>query len=106
MTKVLEGYGFEYVKNFFDTLGLPLIEGKEGKIFPMSMQASTVTELLEYEAKKLGVEIITECEVTTIKKEKMHFVLQTSQGTMECEKLLLASGSSAAPQLGGSDRGA
>ncbi len=105
VTQVLEGYGVEHVKNFFDTLGLPLIEGKEGKMFPMSMQASTVTELLEYEAKVLGVEIITECEVTTIKKEKELFVLQTSQGTIKCEKLLLASGSPAAPQLGGSDNG-
>jgi predicted Rossmann fold flavoprotein len=103
--KVLQGYGVESVKNFFDSLGLPLIEGKERKMFPMSLQASTIREILEYEAEALGVEIITECEVTAIKKEKGSFVLQTSQGNFACEKLLLASGSPAAPQLGGSDSG-
>jgi predicted Rossmann fold flavoprotein len=105
IAKILEEYGVESVKNFFDSLGLPLIEGKEGKMFPMSLQASTVTEILKYEAETLGVEIITECEVTAIKKEKENFVLQTSQGNFACEKLLLASGSPAAPQLGGNDSG-
>lgn len=105
VAQVLEGYGVERVKNFFDSIGLPLIEGKEGKMFPMSLQAGSVTELLEYEAETLGVEIITACEVLKIDKEKNHFLLKTSQGTMLCEKLLLASGSPAAPQLGGSESG-
>ncbi|UFH59251.1 BaiN/RdsA family NAD(P)/FAD-dependent oxidoreductase [Sulfurovum mangrovi] len=103
--KVLQGYGVERVKNFFDSVGLPIIEGKEGKMFPMSMQAGSVTEILEYEANRLGVEIITACEVLKIDKEKNHFLLETSQGTMQCEKLLLASGSPAAPQLGGNESG-
>ncbi len=29
--KVLEGYGFEVVEKFFTSIGLELIEGKEGK---------------------------------------------------------------------------
>jgi predicted Rossmann fold flavoprotein len=103
--KVLEGYGVERVKNFFDSIGLPIIEGKEGEMFPMSLQAGTVTELLEYEAETLGVEIITACEVLRIDKKNDHFLLETSQGTMQCEKLLLASGSPAAPQLGGNESG-
>jgi predicted Rossmann fold flavoprotein len=103
--KVLQGYGVEHVKNFFDSVGLPIIEGKEGKMFPMSMQAGSVTEILEYEANSMGVEIITACEVLKIDKEKKHFLLETSQGTMQCEKLLLASGSPAAPQLGGNESG-
>ncbi|MGC9351535.1 MAG: aminoacetone oxidase family FAD-binding enzyme [Sulfurovum sp.] len=103
--KVLEGYGVERVKNFFDSAGLPIIEGKEGKMFPMSMQAGSVTEILEYEAESLEVEIITACEVLKIDKKKNHFLLETNQGTMQCEKLLLASGSPAAPQLGGNESG-
>lgn len=103
--KVLQGYGIERVKNFFDSVGLPIIEGKEGKMFPMSMQAGSVTEILEYEANRLGVEIITACEVLKIDKENNHFLLETGQGTMQCEKLLLASGSPAAPQLGGNESG-
>ncbi|MDM5272582.1 NAD(P)/FAD-dependent oxidoreductase [Sulfurovum sp. zt1-1] len=103
--QVLEGYSLESVKKFFDSIGLPIIEGKEGKMFPMSLQAGTVTELLEYEADILDVEIITECEVLKIYRKNNQFLLETNQGTMQCEKLLLASGSPAAPQLGGNDSG-
>jgi len=103
--KVLKGYAFEAVEKFFTSLGLELIEGKEGKMFPMSLQASSVVDLLEYEAKKLGVEILCDCAVTSISKQKDTFTLETSQGTKECKKLLITSGSPAAPQLGGSNSG-
>jgi len=103
--EVLDGYGFEVVEKFFTSLGLELVEGKEGKMFPMSLQASSVVELLEYEAKRAGVQIICDCAVTSINKDTDTFTLETSQGTKTCEKLLLASGSPAAPQLGGSNSG-
>lgn len=103
--KVLEGYGFEVIEKFFTSIGLELIEGKEGKMFPMSLQASSVVELLEYEAKKLGIQILCDCAVTSIDKKADIFTVETSQGTKNCKKLLLASGSPAAPQLGGSNSG-
>ena len=103
--EVLEGYDFKSVEKFFTSIGLELMEGKEGKMFPMSLQASSVVELLEYEAKRTGVQIICDCAVTSIAKETDTFTLETVQGTKTCEKLLLASGSPAAPQLGGSNSG-
>jgi len=103
--EVLEGYGFKNVEKFFTSIGLELIEGKEGKIFPMSLQASSVVELLEYEAKRAGVEIVCDCAVRSIDKRGNTFTLETSQGTKTCEQVLLANGSPAAPQLGGSDSG-
>ena len=103
--EVLEGYGFKNVEKFFTSIGLELIEGKEGKIFPMSLQASSVVELLEYEAKRAGVEIVCDCAVKSIDKREDTFTLETSQGTKTCEQVLLANGSPAAPQLGGSDSG-
>jgi len=103
--EVLEGYGFEAVEKFFTSIGLELVEGKEGKMFPMSLQASSVVELLEYEAKRIGIQIICDCVVTGINKNGNTFTVKTSQGTKTCEKLLLASGSPAAPQLGGSNSG-
>ncbi len=103
--KVLEGYGVDVVEKFFTSIGLELTEGKEGKMFPMSLQASSVVELLEYEAKRVGVQIVCDCAVTSISKENQTFTLETTQGTKTCTKLLLASGSAAAPQLGGSNSG-
>ncbi|PTB83615.1 aminoacetone oxidase family FAD-binding enzyme [Sulfurovum lithotrophicum] len=103
--EVLKNYDFEVIKKFFTSIGLELIEGKEGKMFPMSLQASSVVELLEYEAKRVGVEIVCECTVTSIDKKANTFTLETSQGRKTCEQLVLASGSPAAPQLGGSNSG-
>ena len=103
--EVLKGYNFQVVEKFFTSIGLTLIEGKEGKMFPMSLQASSVVELLEYEAKSAGVEIHCDCKVTGIDKKNDIFRLETNQGTKTCDKLLISSGSPAAPQLGGSDSG-
>ena len=102
---VLTAYGFDVVEKFFTSIGLELIEGKEGKIFPMSLQASSVVELLEYEAKRAGVEIFCDCTVTSIDKNADTFTVETSQGSKISKKLLLTSGSPAAPQLGGSNSG-
>jgi hypothetical protein len=102
---VLEGYPFEAVEKFFTSIGLELMEGKDGKMFPMSLQASSVVELLEYEAKKVGVNIVCDCTVNTIDKEGKYFTVVTAEDSKVCEKLLLACGSPAAPQLGGSNSG-
>jgi len=105
VAEVLEGYDFAVVEKFFTSLGLVLIEDKEGKMFPMSLQASSVVSHLEYEAKKLGVEILCDCAVTDIEKKSNIFTVKTSQGTKTATQLVLASGSPAAPQLGGSNSG-
>lgn len=102
---VLEHHGFEIIEKFFTSIGLELVEGKEGQMFPMSLQASSVVELLAYEAKSLGVQIVCECAVTSIAKNGDIFTLETTQGIHDCEKLILSSGSPAAPQLGGSNSG-
>jgi predicted Rossmann fold flavoprotein len=103
--EVLQGYDFSVVKAFFTSIGLELVEGKEGKMFPMSLQASSVVDLLEYTAKKVGVQIVCDCVVTGIHKKSDTFAVDTSQGTKSCTQLILSSGSPAAPQLGGSNSG-
>lgn len=103
--KALEGYGYDTIEKFFNSIGLPLIEGRDGQIFPMSLQAGTVVETLEFALLDAGGEIITECRVSSTEVRDGGFVLETSHGKMKCRKLLIATGSPAAPQLGGSDLG-
>ena len=103
--EVLAGYDFSVIEDFFISIGLELIEGEEGKMFPMSLQASSVVSLLEYEAKRLGVEIVCGCSVRSIEKKSDFFKVETSHGSKVATKLLIASGSSAAPQLGGNHWG-
>ena len=103
--KVLKGHGVEVIEKFFTSIGLSLIEGKEGKMFPMSLQSSSVVEMLEYEARRVGVQILCDCVVTELDKQGKTFTLETSQGKQTCEQLVFASGSPAAPHLGGSNSG-
>ena len=105
VSAVLKGYSSETVEDFFDSIGLPLIEEKEGKMFPMSLQASSVLKLLLYEMECAGVEIVYGCGVHSIRKKGEHFVLETTQGRVEGAAVLLSAGSPAAPQLGGSESG-
>jgi len=98
----------EFIKNFildyktiektFLELGIPFVY-KEKRVFPMSLEANSVADVLEFNAKKLGVKIINECEVYDIKKG---FILDTSKGEFKTDKLVIATGSKAG-RVGGSD---
>ena len=101
---VLDGYGTEKVRAFFGSIGLEIVEGKEGQLFPMSLQATSVVEMLEFAAREAGVEIILECTVEAITHEE-HFTVTGTQETFTAPRLLLAAGSAAASRLGGSESG-
>ncbi len=104
VNKVLDGYDTEKVREFFGSIGLEIVEGKEGQLFPMSLQAASVVELLEFATREAGVEIVLECTVEAITHEG-HFTVTSMQETFTAPRLLLASGSAAAPRLGGSEIG-
>jgi predicted Rossmann fold flavoprotein len=99
--KVLDGYSANNVITLFSSLGIHIIEGKDGKLFPMSLQASSVVEILIYEIESLGIEIVYDCEVLAISKEDELFTLGTTQGKRVSSHILIASGSEASPRLGG-----
>jgi len=97
-------YSYQEIKELLKSVGIYTIEGKEGRVFPMSMQASSVVDILEYEAMRLGVEIKTHQEVEKVTKEET-FSITTQSDTFNAQKLIIASGSPAYPQLGSSDIG-
>jgi len=101
IANVFEGYSFQSVKKFFRSIGLELIEAKEGKVFPMSLQASSVVELLEAECEQLGVEIICEAEVKTTSFVNNKFTVHYNNKRIEAKSLVIATGHCSAPQLGG-----
>jgi predicted Rossmann fold flavoprotein len=99
--KVLAGYGSSDIVKLFSSMGLPLIEEKEGKLFPASLQASSVVELLTYEAQSAGVTLLCEHEVIEVIKEE-DFFIKTTQNSFRAKYLVVATGSIVASKLGGS----
>jgi len=105
ISEVLDGYGYQGVKNFFKSIGLELIEGKEGKVFPMSLQASSVVEILEAECHYLGVKISCEVDVNKIEKTKKSYNVFFDNKKVNAYSVVISTGNISAPQLGGVDSG-
>jgi hypothetical protein len=101
IASAFQDYGYQEVKQFFRTIGLELIEAKEGKVFPMSLQALSVVELLEAECEQLGVKILCECLVEKLEYKKSKYWVHHSKGRAESMALVVATGHLSAPQLGG-----
>lgn len=105
ISKVLDGYNYQSVKQFFKSIGLEFVEGKEGKVFPMSLQASSVVSLLEAECEQLFVEIRCDINVNNVKKIENGYEVIHMGNSEKSASLIIATGHLSAPQLGGVDTG-
>ncbi len=92
-------------KKFFNELGLQLRLGNGTRLYPLSHQASSVVDFLGFSCKRYGVEFVKECEIETIEKENEHFVLTYHDKKILADCILIATGSMAMPNLGGSESG-
>ncbi len=103
---VFGAFGLDETARFFSSIGIPFAEGKDGRLFPASFQASSVQKMLSFEAQKRGAEILLHRRIDTIVPKKKALVLITaSQEYHHFDSVILASGNCAYPQLGGSDAG-
>lgn len=64
---ILDSFTFEDCKNFFSKLGLEFTINKQGRVYPLSLQSSSVVEILEEKAKSYGVEFKLNTKVDNIK---------------------------------------
>ncbi len=103
LNKIINEKNLNKVLSFFDDLGIvPNI--KSGYYYPSTNEAITIWNALIYEAKKLGIEIIYDTKITEIIK-KDHFILNPNKENIKAEKLIIASGSKAAPKTGSDGTG-
>jgi len=105
--ETLDEYNYQSIKQFFRSIGIELIEAKEAKVFPMSLQASTVVDLLEYEAREQGVNILCDSKVERVeyKNSRYKIIHSKGKGKAESKKLVIATGHQSSPQLGGVEDG-
>lgn len=109
---VFKQFGYKEITEFFNDLGLELYEETKsatGKIFPQNDQAKAVVALLVSEIEKLGIEIILNTIVLSVKKEKSSFVLignhENKEVVFTATKLVLAAGGKSYPALGADGSG-
>ena len=97
--RVLRRYGREDVLARFGALGGLFTEGEEGKIYPASRQAASVTDLLRFALARGGVSVRTGMQVQSAVREGNAFSVQAGERFLS-DVLVLACGGCAAPHFG------
>ncbi len=91
---------------FFEELGVEPKEEEFGKIFPMSLQASSVLDVLLYELSNIGVNIICDTFVKNISKENESFIVETENSEKyKGDRVIIATGGKAMPSSGSDGNG-
>ncbi|MDP1784948.1 MAG: NAD(P)/FAD-dependent oxidoreductase [Sulfuricurvum sp.] len=96
---------FSAFETFCHSIGLLLDVKEDGRCYPLSNEAKAVLFAFNSAAKVAGVKILTETKVTSITKKKNLFIVESAQEKMSYDRVLIATGSEAAPQLGASSDG-
>lgn len=101
-----EKFWVEDTKAFFEELGMLTKVEENGKAYPYSLQASAVLDVLRYEVERLGISVITDFEISQIKKENNEFLIKSYNGqNASADKVIVAAGGKASPSLGSNGSG-
>ncbi|MEA3498396.1 MAG: NAD(P)/FAD-dependent oxidoreductase [Campylobacterota bacterium] len=101
-TFALDNFTYDDCKSFFNNLGLEFSYGQKNRVYPMSLQASSVVEILEHEAIKIGVNFYLNSTVETIEFKNNRYILNKDKNY---SKIIVATGSIAMPKLGSTNSG-
>ncbi|KPU46239.1 ferredoxin--NADP reductase [Oxobacter pfennigii] len=101
----LNSFDYDATIDFFEKLGIAHIVEDEGKVFPMSLQASSVLDVLRYELEDLGVNVVCEAEAADIKKKDVFTVTLKDGRVFKGDKVIIAAGGKASPDLGSNGSG-
>ncbi|GAA0079239.1 NAD(P)/FAD-dependent oxidoreductase [Clostridium sp. CTA-5] len=107
LNEILNNFTIEDTKSMFLSLGLPLIELENGKMYPKSLQASSVIDIFRMALEDKNIPIYTNSKITDIKKSKK-FILYTKNEDFKefsCNKLILSCGGKSAPKTGSDGSG-
>ncbi|MDD5160906.1 MAG: NAD(P)/FAD-dependent oxidoreductase [Sulfuricurvum sp.] len=100
VTYALKQLSFGYFEKFCSSIGLILEIKEDGRCYPLSNEAKSVLIALKSAVSEARVHICTDTSVRSISKKDTHFIVETNSGKSVYDKVLIATGSEAAPQLG------
>ena len=98
-------FSAEARREFFDALGIDLVEEDRGKLYPSTLQARTVLNALRRRFFSSGGEEVVETCIDTIEKSKGGFKLASGEKSFFADKVIVATGGMAMPQSGSDGKG-
>ena len=104
LNNIINSSNQEKVLSLLENIGIyPKI--KNGYYYPYSGQASSIKNLLLLELEKRNVQIINNFKVDRIVKQNNIFYVYSNNEKIECDKVILATGSKACPKTGSDGSG-
>jgi len=102
----LKEFDFKAFEKFCRSIGLLLDIKENGKVYPLSNEAKSVTNLFSLALEELDINIFCEHFVENVKKKDDKFIVFANEKEFkDYDKVLIASGLSAAPQLNATQKG-
>lgn len=105
--EALNKFSVEDTLNFFSFLGLPIVELEKGKLYPQSLQASSVVDIFRLALEDRKIPVYNSCKIKSIHKRKK-FILSTDNADLSefsCDKLVLSCGGKSAEKTGSDGSG-
>lgn len=108
---ILQKYNNVRFCRFMESLGVPVMEREDGKIFPASMNGRDVLNALLHRIRQNGTDIISGAKVTGIRRiqgggypaegdRRYDYALTTEKGIFACRYLVIATGGCSYPSTG------
>ncbi len=82
---------------FFKSIGIMLSQEDDGRLYPMSFQASSVLDALRFEIDMLGIEVVCDVKIVSVKKSDGKYILNDS---IVADTVIFAGGGKSSPAQG------
>ncbi|MEM8710739.1 MAG: aminoacetone oxidase family FAD-binding enzyme [Planctomycetota bacterium] len=105
MGPALERLGGPKLREFFHGIGVQTVCLDGFRVWPETRKSSTVLAGLVGELERLGVEVLTKCEIQSTRFEDGLFHAERVEGTLHGRELVIATGGLALPKSGASGGG-
>ncbi|SHE87050.1 NAD(P)/FAD-dependent oxidoreductase [Clostridium fallax] len=104
----LSKFSVDTTKNFFTSIGLPIVELEKGKMYPQSLQASSVVDIFRLSIEDKNIPLYNSYKIKKIVTNKKGFKLIPKEESLEpicCSKLIIACGGKSAVKTGSDGSG-
>lgn len=103
---IINTYDLEYTLNFFKSIGIYTSTLDSGKIYPLSLQSSSVIDILRMNLSERNIpNYMNERVLNVIKTKEGFFEVITSSTTFTCKKVLLCTGGKSYTKTGSDGSG-